>query len=477
MVTPADIDCLPSCVVQEEAIDDYEAHDAVLQVVSSAAEESPYQAAFAAASKRRDRVPAEGASQATLITLPSGTVVVRLVWPVEESVFMRAQACRALIKTLLSFHPRTIAVDVRVESAAAEVLYAVLVGTAVLPGASSDSVVSLVFASSAVAGEMALAAIQASANIMARALTQLPPNRLTPATFSALAQALAVRAQLAVTTYDAAALADLGAGAMMAVGRASENTPLLVRIAYCPQAATRTVAVVGKGVCFDTGGVNVKPARYMRGMSGDMAGAAVALAVVMAAAKSSLPVAVTAWLVLAQNDISATAYRPDEVITALNGKRIEVVHTDAEGRMMLADALTLAGRDTPDLLVSLATLTGTMQVALGTRMSGFFSTSALWRERALQAASESGERLWPFPLPDDYRTDLDSQVADIKQCHEEADADHILAALFLQSFIAGKQDWLHVDLSASDRKEGIGAVPGRHTGFGAAWLLTLLRTL
>ena len=200
-----------------------------------------------------------------------------------------------------------------------------------------------------------------------------------------------------------------------------------------------------------------------------MCGAAAALAAVIGAARMKLPVAVDAWLALAENSIGPNAYRPDEVATAANGKRIEIVHTDAEGRMVLADALTFASREKPDALISFATLTGTMCVALGERMSGFFADDEKWRARALAAAEESGERLVWFPAPEDYAAALKSDVADIKQCGEDGAADHIMAVLFLREFIAGKIPWTHLDLSAATLKGGLGAAPSTVTGFGAAW--------
>ena len=261
----------------------------------------------------------------------------------------------------------------------------------------------------------------------------------------------------------------------MAVTRAAPESAFLARLRYEPKGAKRRVALVGKGVCYDTGGVNVKPARHMRGMGADMCGAAAVLAATTAAARMRLPVAVDGWLALAENSIGPDAYRPDEVTTAANGKRIEIVHTDAEGRMILADALTFASREKPDALITFATLTGTMCVALGERMSGFFADDPKWRARALAAAEETGERLAWFPAPRDYAEALKSDIADIKQCAEDGTADHIMAVLFLREFIAGKIPWTHLDLSAATLKEGLGAVPGTVTGFGAAWALALLK--
>ena len=451
----------------------YEKYDTVLQVVVEKDNTAPYAALFAAAARRRRK------NQNAPLTLPQGTAVSRLCWREKDDTFTRLQCLRKVLQGLLALSPKTLALDVRVAGAGEDTLFAALVATASMPRLSRDKKHEGIKIALAVRGrcDTNRVAAAARANTLARALAQLPPNVLTPASFAATARRLGRKSGLTVTAYSAADLRRLGAGAVLAVGRASAtNPPLLLRLCYQPRAARRVV-LVGKGVCFDTGGVNVKPARYMRGMSKDMAGAAVALAAVLAAAEMRLGVGVDAWLALAENAIGPEAYRPDEVITALNGKSIEIVHTDAEGRMLLADTLTLASRTKPAALVSFATLTGTMHVALGERMSGFFADNdegGEWRRRALDAAAASGERLCYFPAPPDYRAALDSDVADIKQCAEEGEADHIMAALFLREFITGSPPWLHVDLSSASCKGGLAAAPGPLTGFGVAWVLSLL---
>jgi leucyl aminopeptidase len=212
----------------------------------------------------------------------------------------------------------------------------------------------------------------------------------------------------------------------------------------------------------------------MAGMHEDMNGSAVALGILLAATRAKLPVAVDCWLAIAQNHISPRAYKQNDVVTALNGTTIEIVHTDAEGRMVLADTLTLAARGKPDVIVDFATLTGSMHTALGDRYSGFFATSDELAQQAFDAASESGERLARFPMDDDYDEALDSPVADVKQCTLEGGADHILAARLLKRF-TGDRPWIHMDLSASSTKGGLGVVGTDVTGFGVAWGCTLLR--
>ena len=201
------------------------------------------------------------------------------------------------------------------------------------------------------------------------------------------------------------------------------------------RAATPSIALVGKGICFDTGGHNLKPARYMAGMHEDMNGSAVALAILHAAQALKLPVALDVWLAIAHNHLSPEAYAQGDVVTALDGTTIEVVHTDAEGRMVLADALVLAGRGKPDLTIDFATLTGSMVSALGNRYSGVFASDTDLAHAAVRAGRHAGERVCVFPMDEDYEAALDSKVADIKQCALAGEADHILAARFLRRFV------------------------------------------
>ena len=252
----------------------------------------------------------------------------------------------------------------------------------------------------------------------------------------------------------------------------------IVRVRHEPKGARHRVALVGKGICFDTGGHNLKPARYMAGMHEDMNGSAVALALTAAVAELGLPIAIDCWLAIAHNHLSPEAYTQGDIVTTLDGTSIEVVHTDAEGRMVLADTLLLASgahgkRARPDLVIDFATLTGSMHVALGTRYSGVFASSDELAAQAVAAGVASGERVCAFPFDADYDAALDSKVADVKQCTLDGDADHILAARFLRRFTGGRP-WLHVDLSASSCSGGLGAAGSDITGFGVAWGLALL---
>jgi leucyl aminopeptidase len=327
----------------------------------------------------------------------------------------------------------------------------------------------------------------ARANLLARELTALAPNELTPATYRKRVRILAQGAGLTIEEFDYRQLKKMGAGAFCAVAQGSyHEDAAIVHLSWRPKlkaaAVQKSVALVGKGICFDTGGHNLKPARYMAGMHEDMNGSAVALALTLAAAEMRLPVAVDCWLAIAHNHLSPGAYKQNDIVTALDGTTIEVVHTDAEGRMVLADTLLLAtdskrkqgkAARRPDLVIDFATLTGAMHVALGARYSGVFASSEALGALAMTAGHASGERVCIFPFDEDYDPALDSKVADVKQCTLEGEADHILAARFLQRF-THKRPWLHVDLSASSCSGGLGAAASDLTGFGVAWGLTLL---
>jgi leucyl aminopeptidase len=237
------------------------------------------------------------------------------------------------------------------------------------------------------------------------------------------------------------------------------------------------IALVGKGICFDTGGHNLKPAKYMQGMHEDMNGSAVALGVLTAATMQQLPVKIDCWLAIAQNHIGPLAYKQNDVVTALNGLTIEIVHTDAEGRMVLADTLTLASRQNPDVILDYATLTGSMAVAVGDRMSGIISNRPELACKAVGAGAAAGERIVAFPNEDDFDSDLESDIADIKQCTLEGGGDHIHATRFMSKFIENDVPWVHADLSSTNRKGGLGAVESTVNGFGVGFGLALVKML
>lgn len=318
---------------------------------------------------------------------------------------------------------------------------------------------------------------RAEGNVLCRELTMLPPNELTPAAYRVRIRDLAKQYGWRHAEYDFKKLRKMGAGAFCAVAQGSAtDDAAIVHLRYSHPRAKQRIALVGKGICFDTGGHNLKPARYMHGMHEDMNGSAVALAILLAATRAGAPVNIDCWMALAQNHISPKAYKQNDVVMALNGTTIEITHTDAEGRMVLADTLTLAARGKPELIIDFATLTGSMHVALGDRYSGVFATTDELAAQAVAAGRASGERVCVFPMDADYDSALDSKIADVKQCTLEGDADHILATRFLKRFI-GNAPWIHVDLSGSSCKGGLGAVASDVTGFGVAWGMSLLHSM
>jgi leucyl aminopeptidase len=316
---------------------------------------------------------------------------------------------------------------------------------------------------------------QAAGNLLCRTLTVLPPNELTPGLYRKRVKKLAGEHEWKYQEYDMKALRKMGAGAFVAVAQGSETEDAaIVHLSYRHPKAVQTVALVGKGICFDTGGHNLKPARYMHNMHEDMNGSAVALGILLGASLQKLPVNIDCWLALAQNHISPGAYKQNDIVRALNGTTIEVTHTDAEGRMVLADTLTLASREKPDMMIDFATLTGSMEEAVGNRYSGVLGNRDKLVMRAVSTGKQTGERMCAFPMDEDYEAALESKFADIKQCTLEGDADHILAARFLKRFVEHDTPWLHVDLSASRCEGGLGSVATEVTGFGVGWGLGML---
>jgi leucyl aminopeptidase len=271
-------------------------------------------------------------------------------------------------------------------------------------------------------------------------------------------------------------LRKLGAGAFLAVAQGNAGSDAgLIHLEYRPAGqANPALALVGKGILFDTGGVNLKPFKGMLDMHTDMQGSAVALATGIALAECNVEFAFDIWLAVTENVISASAYKSQDIVESANGTTIQVIHTDAEGRMVLADTLALAARRKPGMIVDYATLTGACVAALTTRYSGVFSN----RERAINelvgAGRNCGERVWGFPLDEDFDEGIKSEVADVKQCATDGSGDHILAARFLKRFVPDHIPWIHMDLSAGQHKGGLGAVPTAITGFGVAWTLSLL---
>ena len=325
--------------------------------------------------------------------------------------------------------------------------------------------------------DLDLAAATAAGNHLARWLTTLPPNELDCVAYRRALAQLARREGWSFRFYDELALERLGAGAFLAVTRANEHRGAgIVRLTYRPRGTRvrRRIGLVGKGICFDTGGINLKSHKGMFQMHGDMQGSAVAVGTLLALARRRAPIAIDCWLALTENQIGPRAYRPQEVVRAANGVTIQVVHSDAEGRMVLADTLALAARAKPALLLDFATLTGACVNALTERYSGVFTNRASL-EPVLQSAGRAcGERVWCFPMDKDFDDELDSPIADVMQCSMDNKGDHILAARFLSRFVPDGLPWVHVDLSSSEHKGGLAHVPTEFTGFGVRFAARLL---
>lgn len=319
---------------------------------------------------------------------------------------------------------------------------------------------------------------EAEGNHLARWLTALPPNRLDAGSYRGLLESLAGHEGWELSFFDERALEELGAGAFLAVARANPHRNAgIARLRYRPKGRDRDaaqVALVGKGICFDTGGTNLKPFRAMLDMHEDMQGSAVALGTLLALTRIGYGGAVDCWLAITENRIGPNAYNSRDVVTAANGVTIEVIHTDAEGRMALADTLALAGREKPGLIIDYATLTGACVAALTHRYSGVFGNRPALLETAVEAGRASGERLWPFPMDEDFDEALESRVADVLQCSVDNDGDHILAARFLQRFVPKDTPWLHIDLSSGHHKGGLGLAPTAQTGFGVRLTVAML---
>lgn len=420
--------------------------------------------------------------------LPSGGVATWLVVDAKLSAFERHTLLRKAIKPLLDEKPQTLAIalfgtDKVRQQCARDAYYVATVNAAELPdrkGAKSKAK-SRPLKTIVIHGwkdDSAFAEVNAlvAGNTLSRQLSLLPPNELTPTIYREKVQKLAKEHGWKHQEYDMKKLKKLGAGAFVAVGQGSDpQDAAIVHLTYAPKGATKHIALVGKGICFDTGGHNLKPARYMLGMHEDMNGSAVVLGILKAATKAQLPIKIDCWLAIAQNHIGPLAYKQSDVVTALNGTTIEIVHTDAEGRMVLADTLTLASREKPEFILDYATLTGSMVSALGDRYSGVLGNRPELLCKAVGVGAATGERVCAFPFDEDYDEELESTIADIKQCTLEGGADHVLATRFLSKFIEGDVPWVHVDLSSYSRKGGLGAVASDTNGFGVSFGLELIK--
>ncbi len=324
-----------------------------------------------------------------------------------------------------------------------------------------------------------VAAVLADAVVTAREWVNVPANLLYPASFADEAQGLVKGTRISTEVLDERELAAQGYGGLMAVGGGSARPPRLVRLSYRPRGAKTHLALVGKGITFDTGGLNLKTADGMYTMKCDMAGAAAVLAATWAIARLGLKVQVTAYAAMAENMPSGSAYRPSDVLTIYGGTTVENANSDAEGRLVMADALARSNADSPDLVVDVATLTGACVVALGDRTAGVMATDDATARRVLDASAVAGEPFWQLPIPRETRSKLDSTVADLRSSGPDRAGGALAAAAFLREFVDAGTPWAHLDIAGpAFRTTGPeGAFSAGGTGVGVATLVELARSL
>jgi len=444
-------------------------------------------------SRHRARGPKTGAERLlTELEDAKGTrVAVAFVKPA-ASAFELLTLARSLIAEARTATPRKLALlvqglDAATASRAAEAYAsALLAAEAPLPDYKSKPAARVAIESLAIFGtsngagkgfDVKRCIATAEANNLARWLTTLPPNLLHPTSYRALLAKLAKQQGWTLKFHDEKALARRGAEAFLAVVRGSaERDAGIAELSYSPKKKSKqaALALVGKGLCYDTGGSNLKAAKGMYGMHGDMGGSAVALATLLALTALDAPFPVRCYLAIAQNRIGPKSYIPNEVVRASNGVTIETVHTDAEGRMVLADTLALASEAKPGAILDFATLTGAAVYALTDRMGAVFSNRSALNATLIEAGTSSGERVWPFPMHADFDEALESKVADVKQCLLDGQGDHILAARFLSRFVADGIPWVHLDMCPGDREGGLAHIPSFFTGFGVRFALDLV---
>jgi leucyl aminopeptidase len=324
----------------------------------------------------------------------------------------------------------------------------------------------------------------ATAVATARDLVNTPPSHLFPAEFAKRAKALGESVGLEVEVLDEKALQKAGYGGVIGVGQGSSRPPRLVRLTHRgsklakkPKQAKK-VALVGKGVTFDTGGISIKPAASMHYMTSDMGGAAAVIATVALAAQRQLPIDVIATVPMAENMPSATAQRPGDVLTQYGGTTVEVQNTDAEGRLILADAIVRACEDDPDYLIETSTLTGAQTVALGARIPGVMGSDE-FRDRVAAISQRVGENGWPMPLPDELKDDLKSTVADLSNISGQRFAGMLVAGVFLREFVADGVGWAHIDVAGPAYNTGSpwGYTPKGGTGVPTRTMFAVLEDI
>jgi leucyl aminopeptidase len=327
--------------------------------------------------------------------------------------------------------------------------------------------------------QVAHAVAVATAVATARDFVNTPPSHLFPAEFARQAKALGESVGLDVDVLDDKALAEASYGGVIGVGQGSSRPPRLVRLTHrSTKKNAKKVALVGKGITFDTGGISIKPAASMHHMTSDMGGAAAVVATVTLAAQLRLPVDVIATVPMAENMPSATAQRPGDVLTQYGGTTVEVLNTDAEGRLILADAIVRACEDNPDYLIETSTLTGAQTVALGTRTPGVMGSDE-FRDRVAAISQAVGENGWPMPLPDELKDDLKSTVADLANVSGQRFAGMLVAGVFLREFVADNVAWAHIDVAGPAYNTGSswGYTPKGGTGVPTRTMFAVLEDI
>ncbi|MEN9752611.1 MAG: hypothetical protein RL670_302, partial [Actinomycetota bacterium] len=317
-----------------------------------------------------------------------------------------------------------------------------------------------------------------------RDLVNTPANLLYPEILATEVKALAKKANVNCDVWDLKKMATERCAGTLAVGVGSNREPRIIKLTYKPKGARKHLALVGKGITFDTGGLSLKPREGMAGMKYDMAGSVSVMAAILAIAQLKLEVAVTAWMCVAENMPSGSATRPNDVITYRNGKSVEVMNTDAEGRLVLADGLILASEQNPDLIIDVATLTGAATVALGKRYGAVMGNQA-GINVAMAAFARSGELAWAMPMPEELRDLLDSPIADIANAKlGNATGGMMLGAHFLSEFVgnAANQEqlpWAHFDIAGPANNEGApyGYTPKGASGYSVRTLIEVARIL
>ena len=323
------------------------------------------------------------------------------------------------------------------------------------------------------------AEVLATAVNLVRDLVNTGPSDLVPATFADRAGQIAAEAGMDIAVLDEEALAGGGYGGILGVGQGSVHPPRLVRLEYAPPQASKVLVLAGKGITFDSGGLSLKPAKAMETMKSDMGGAAAVLGAMQAIAALGLSVRVIGYLPLAENMPSGTAQRPSDVLTVYGGTTVEVLNTDAEGRLVLADALARSGSDSPDVLVDVATLTGAQVVSLGPRVAGVMANDDALRDAVVDAAGRAGEAMWPMPLPDELRKGLESSVADLTNVAPDRNGGMLVAGLFLREFVPPGVRWAHLDIAGPSYNDGSphGYTPKGGTGAATRALVQIAQDM